>query len=599
MKTGCALLVVLFSGMALAQAPMTDDERAALILYKAGKEKFKAGDYIGALQDFRKAHLLAPNQYVSYYLGLSYARLDRCDDALPFLEGVTGLEGDQEASRVEALVSCRLKAVETLVEAGECERANRMLAELKRVPDSLETRRSSLIGRCETNQAKRLMSQGHCKEAIAILNKLQDIASPELQRERDDLIRDCNHLIAGFAPQTPEQKAAFLLVQRGVAKLDAGDYKAAAESFEKALAVYDEPHVRLMAARAWYESYDCSRALPHVAIAEEKLPEAAVETATMRDWCNTFYLPQDAALDQATRLRVMAIYRQAARDEGRTADLLVQSLSLFDNPKIRLLAGQKLLGARRWAEAQEVLAPIASSSLEAQRLHRMAQFCAADHNEDPRKDALFQDYLLAEAALGRGETGEVRRLLRGQPANPYSARLLALATAAEGDCKEMDSHAALAREGHILSDEDEAVLRTCPEVAERKRLEAERAAMERARAKKAREAMARRIGGAVLLGAGAALAASGGYMFYLYAQDSDTVSSQLGRYRAATDPTMISDLRGEIADTQHLGRVHSGVGMGLLLGGAGAMACGVWMIITGKAPPVQATPGGISLGGGF
>ncbi len=81
-------------------------------LYGDGVRLFEAGQYREAERFLRAAHLAAPTVGTAFYLGRSLVAMRRCSEALPLLEQVAGLLGDDarglaaEGARRADLYAC-------------------------------------------------------------------------------------------------------------------------------------------------------------------------------------------------------------------------------------------------------------------------------------------------------------------------------------------------------------------------------------------------------------------------------------------------------------------------------------------------------------
>lgn len=107
----------------------TPEQEAALLMYEEGKEAFNAGRYDEARQRLEDARAIYEVPPIVYYLGLSYAKLDRCEDAVPLLDQVDGKLGrghkaaEAEDARRAALQTCRSALAEGAMKRGACAEA--------------------------------------------------------------------------------------------------------------------------------------------------------------------------------------------------------------------------------------------------------------------------------------------------------------------------------------------------------------------------------------------------------------------------------------------------------------------------------------------
>jgi tetratricopeptide (TPR) repeat protein len=592
--------MVAIPGSTLAQS---DEDQAAGILYESGRDAFKADRFEEALVDLRKAYSLVKNRYLRFYLGLTLERLARCGEARPFLESLSGeLNGEQESLRRGALANCLLSAIEHAIVTGDCTAANDDLGALEklRVAD-LAGRRTGLVGRCEVAKAWPLARSDRCDEALATLARTPGPAGTEVQSESEAIASHCRQAHVGFAPSTASQHAAFVLAEEGLLLERKGNPTAAAGKFEKALVLFEEPHLRMHAARTRFAGLDCAGAVGHADAAMKGAPELAHDARRIRTWCATFNIDAAALPDVAVRRRMMARYLELAPWEG-TVDLegLSATLSNFDNPRVRLFVARSLSESQRYVEALNLLRNAGEwpESLRAEASAELdrARFGSLDPGAESGREERFQTYAEARAELDRGLDREAEVKLAAIAGHPMVARYLAELAGARGDCERVDALMESARSDPALPPGwATSVSGKCRELAAQQakarqdQEQSERLAEERKR-------LAIRQGASyALMGLGAACIATSGYLFYRYFAAVDSSHARMNEYNASTDPVEMASLRGRVAAAHKDARASSGAGYGMVGLGAGLVTWGVvWYFESrgakGRAPSVMAVP---------
>jgi hypothetical protein len=169
------VVALLLSGVAARAGEETADAERELL---AGDQAFKAGHWDAAIVHFDAARRLAPDRSAPYrYLGLSYAKLGRCKEAVPPLEEYLRRKKDASPDAVVELDRCRA------VVADE---------EKRRIQHETEDqqRRAQLAEEERKKQAE-LESQGRReREAIDAAAKSQREAAHKIEREHEQQIAD-------------------------------------------------------------------------------------------------------------------------------------------------------------------------------------------------------------------------------------------------------------------------------------------------------------------------------------------------------------------------------------------------------------------------
>jgi tetratricopeptide (TPR) repeat protein len=316
------VLLIAWAGTSSAEPRRDSQDQAALLLYHSGREAFLAGHHEEAVRDLKKAYVLAPNQFVQFYLALE--KTGSCAEAKPHLEALVGqLKDDLEAERRHALAACQLQDLENMVSAGECDAANRILDGLPRpIPEDLLEKRDRLNGACEVDKAAALRTAGRCLESLRLLESLTRPLVSTLGQRKEELISACKTELVGFPPDTTDRSAAFLLVLDAVRWLSEGRVSDALGRLEKARAICDEPAIRLHLARAHFENFDCPRVQVDLKDHAGLESPLALEAERIRAWCEVFYLPPGAETGATSRLDLMGSYRMATLGARTDLDIL-------------------------------------------------------------------------------------------------------------------------------------------------------------------------------------------------------------------------------------------------------------------------------------
>lgn len=596
MLAGLLILATFLAWCSASQA-QTAQEKAALILFKSGKEKFKKGDLQGALPDLERAFNIVPADkriYVQYYLALTYERTGNCEKARPLLESLKGrVEGPQEDARKEAMARCLLDQVETLTRNGDCDQANRILESVPHpVSHEIDARRESLFGGCEVAVARTLMEKGQCKKALAVLEAPTTRFSASNEAAAQEIARRCRRVIVGFDNKTAVQKAAWILVESAISLMDSGKPDKAIPKLVKALKVYDEPHIHKHAARAFFQVFDCPRAVQNAARAADALPEFREEAGRIEAWCETFYIPPDAPIHRPTRKLLMGRYMEAwvvgTRDRAESLSRLIATLDTWDNPKVRLYIGRELVRQRRYADALKMLEPLRGKLPDRQwdvnNMIELARFGVADLNPQEDKAALFERWKKAEGLLEQGKYDEAEKLLVTVSHNPFVARTMARIHAHEGDCRAQETDLSWLTGDFEDKAFEQKAKAECADVEGRRKAEQarrERELEEAAKAAALRRSLQsirkRKILGWCLVGGGVALIGTSGYFFWRYFDARSSVRSAKSDYDTAVDQAGFDEARDRANAAISRARTNSIVGY--VLAGAGA-AIGVWGVAT-------------------
>ncbi|MBM4394754.1 MAG: hypothetical protein FJ087_03580 [Deltaproteobacteria bacterium] len=606
----CLVLAIAATALAspsIARSPgASADEDAALILYEAGRDAYKRGDDATAVRELERAFALAPNDFIRFYLGLSLERSGRCADAKAHLAALAGkLPPEQEDARLAAAARCALAEVDAFAQDGDCTGAAAALGGIRgRLPADLEARRLGLVGACEIRKATTLSEAGRCGEAMGLVDSIPKAVGAEVDEARARITAECQRLTAGFVPKDASQRAAFVLLKAGLKALEAGNPSLAIEKLEKALKLYDEPHIRLLAARARYAALDCAGALAHGEIAVRGLPEAKNEIETMRTWCDTFDVPegvpQGAPLDARGRLSLMGRYRDATALRVGGFDLLASTFATWDNPRARLFLGRRLFAAGRYAEAAAMLDAAAGRltdrEAEATALAARARFAAADDNPGVPKDQVHDAWRKSSELLSSGDAKGAVAAASPYPRNPWVARVLAEAYARQGDCDAVADHVGWAARSVPPPGPNwaQSLDDTCLGVRRAERVERDR--VERAGqavAARSRSRVQRGVGYGLLAAGGACVvvAAVAGWQYGKAVSDSDDA---MAAYSAATNAGAATSARASAGDARTRARTWSTVGWSVGCAAVAAATAGgvLWALADRKdrAFPVVAAP---------
>jgi hypothetical protein len=143
---------------------------------QAGDEAFKAGKYDAAIVHFDAARRLAPDRSAPYrYLGLSYAALGRCADAVPMLEEYARRKKDPSSDAVKELDKCRAFLLE--------EKQRKAAREVE------DSRRRAQVAAEEQQRQQSLEAEARRQhEALDSAEKAQAAAAEKLKKEREDRV---------------------------------------------------------------------------------------------------------------------------------------------------------------------------------------------------------------------------------------------------------------------------------------------------------------------------------------------------------------------------------------------------------------------------
>jgi len=575
-------LLGLFPATAWAQRA---DEDAALILYQSGRDRYKAGELEEALKDLEKAWGLAPNLFIRFYLALTYTGLGRCDDAIPHLEAMGGqLRGEQETTRRDALSRCRLLQARETARKGDCEETARRLQALPEpLPEELEAMRADLRGRCEVDRAAARAAKGRCEE---VLPELEAIPSEGLAKDvaekRGEWLRKCLLEVVGFEPATAAQRAAAVLVREGLSWKARGREAEAALRFEKALKLFDHPHVRVLAARARVASGGCKEGLAHAEVArQEALPGIEEEIADLQAWCDTFAVPPDAPLTAEQRRSLQARYRESLEQGEEGLDALEATLQVYDQPRIRLFLARRRADQGRWADVPRLLQNV-SGSLPPERerevadLLEVARFAERDANDERDKRKVHAEWKRARELLEGAQWDQAEVVLRSIQANPLVARELAVLAVRRGDCEEVRVRIGQAAQGLTLGEDwVREQLEQCARIARENLLEQQRQAIEEAQRQRMQRARTLRTASYALWGVTAAAAGAGGYFAWAWADARSRALDRMREYDRATsleEATKARDAVDAARASQRLQAILGGVSAAVAAGcAAGAI----------------------------
>jgi len=582
-----SMLVLTPSAPSLSQA-RTSEDQAALILYQSGREKFKADDFEGAAKDLSKANRLAPNVFIQFYLAIALQRSGNCAESKALLESLTGkLEDDQEQQRLRSQTTCLIQEAEAFTKAGDCVQSARVLASMNwHLDDALDLRRAELVGTCEVESATRLMKSGQYRSALERMEALQLPLMPANSDRRTAILRDCRVAIIGFTPDSPETKAAFLLVQEGLSLLDAGRGQEGIAKLERALQVVDEPHIHLHLARARARAFNCEAAAQDASLAAAALPEDRKELQDILDWCSTFDIPASAGLDEATRTQLMTRYEEA----GSAADpitALSATLQIYDNMRVRLLLAHQLAAKERWKELQDMLQPLHDAEGDVSpwvvATWDLARFAVLDQNPSPQKQAIFERYMKAREAIEAGRWLDARTFLEPIAKNPFVALAAVKVASGERQCDEIESRIPYivehlpdqkVRLSRILDDCEGTV--AAQRKAEKERLDRE----ESVRAARARQD--RRTQGYALIGVGTAVLGGAGVLFWRYFDGKGPYDRSVNIYRNSKDANAVQAARKTIPERSRMLNVYSGLGYAAAGVGAAFLGWGIADAILGQ-----------------
>lgn len=496
-----ALLGFTAPGGAQAQgtqpAPLTPEEQAAIVIYDEGKTLYDEGAYEQALEKLLKAHAVVNNKWIRNRLGLTYAALERCDDALPLLVEVRGEFGETEAVRTEAEVRCRVQ------------RAQKALAEYR------------------------------CREAVDDLTVLDDFDLPkDTRRPVTAMTEQAKQCVGAFDTGTAAGQRAARLYAEGQAHLRAKRLDETVKAARSSLDARPTPEARLLLADALLAQGLCDEALGELSAVggtpgyQDRLGQSgAVERC----------LPTTEALG-AFRLFASARRAESEREWKRAAALYRKALILDDRPYIRRGLAGLYLGTRGCAPAMEELSAIPSDQrLESDRqLQEVCSRFAPKGLVGPRLEAFVDALRRALAARRRGEPERARQMIVPLLASVETAELWTLDADLAFEAAQCDDYLAIVkqhwRERARLTDADGRVA-ACESSNARTRSASAPSLDLPATAGAAAEITQEEplgsgyaTGGWVCVGGGLAVAAAGGVLggMFLAERDKKVAASQVG-----------------------------------------------------------------------
>ena len=335
LSVSSALFVLLIPATVTAQSPqpvpLTPEEKAAILVYDEGKELYAAGRHEDALAKFEMAYAVVKNKWVQNRLGLTYAVLGRCDEALPLLVTVRGSLGDEaiETVRTEAEVGCRIQ------------------------------------------RARAAASEYRCNVALDDLVVLDEF---DLARETREparaLTAEVRRCVDDFGTETPAGQEAARQHAAGLAALDAGRLEEAAAAGQASLDAKATARGRLLLGNALAGLGRCDEAL--VLLADATPPATSGHHARHGAAVATCTEGTEAAA--AYRLFVSARAAVAEEDWGRAGELYSKALVFSDQPYLRRELAGLLLRTEGCAAARRVLEGIPEGARTA-RQHLTDEVC--------------------------------------------------------------------------------------------------------------------------------------------------------------------------------------------------------------------------------
>jgi tetratricopeptide (TPR) repeat protein len=216
----CGLVVV---APRVASAQSVEAE-AGKMLYQAGKKAFERRRYAQAAEKFEKALTVAfggqtarADKGLLNMLGRSYAELGRCVEAVPIL----------------------------------------VAAETPDAPKPFATARTNAEITCRRELAGLAVAEGRCTDAMPHLKALAKHMKGSQQRWLADAVDGCQEKLTEFDTSTPDRKAAYQLFVAAREQRDKWRLERAADLYGKALAVVDEPLIRVEFAEVLFQRNDC------------------------------------------------------------------------------------------------------------------------------------------------------------------------------------------------------------------------------------------------------------------------------------------------------------------------------------------------------
>lgn len=346
-------------------------EDAAHLVYEEGRRLFAEGKLADALDRFEKANAVLDNVFIRFYLGLTYARVDRCDEALDHLsavrEQVAAADAAREKERAEAEAGCRLVRARAALSDFRCRdaltetepvRGAAVRKALRSDLDAIEREARTCDATFDTSgtagrsgarrlaEARAHLAAGRTEEAAAsaeasiraaptgaanLLLAVARVRSKRCPEGLEALARAEALGPTGSGPladevrkaclTTSSAQAAWKLYEIGVKELVREDPAKAESAFRNALVLYDAPHLRRGLAEALYRGKgDCPAAVLELRRIPE--PERIARDLAFAGACTGFGPPAD--LSGKERRLWLDHLRETllAREEGRTADAL-------------------------------------------------------------------------------------------------------------------------------------------------------------------------------------------------------------------------------------------------------------------------------------
>ena len=428
-----ATAMLLGSTVAMAQPRLTPEERAAAPLYQEGRALFKAKRYPEALSQLSKAWGIVKNDSLRFYLGLTYAALDRCPESLPFLTQLRGRLGSSqrafERQRKEAELRCRQVVAQAELDSWRCHTALEVLADLKgKAADLTRDDARLCLKRFDTRrdegrraakrhgEARALMERGRYREAAkAARDSLGIVKSPAAAA-----------VLAISLSKTRQCAQALVVLGPHQGKFETDDADAVATIQTRCL---------LTLARRDVKAGNCKAAMPRLEALNGRLKGADERwRAAKRDWCApraTEFLTNTTDTKAAHSLFLAA--RQASM-EGRfprAAELFGKALKLSDQAVMRREYAQLLIRTSGCDAAVATLEKIPEDDREPDDT-RLLEACEAYPPgaglTGEQRHRYMAGVLKGLDALGQGETGQAAKAWESVVAfggSPGLARALA------------------------------------------------------------------------------------------------------------------------------------------------------------------------------
>jgi len=192
-----AILLGFQASPSLAQGAGVEDE-AALLLFKEGKDLYKQGAYEAALERFIGASAVVKKDVLTFFLGMTYAKLGRHNEAIFFLGPLAG-----------------------------------------KVPPDAERQRQEAETAALWGAAKDAIQKKDCVSATPCLNKLKGRLSGEAELLRKEHESACRHKSTAFTVETSKEKAAHKLFLEARRLRDLGRSTRALALYQKVRALVD------------------------------------------------------------------------------------------------------------------------------------------------------------------------------------------------------------------------------------------------------------------------------------------------------------------------------------------------------------------------